>query len=69
MGPGGCDKTQEMIDEWRRQTKDLFEGNNQDVGPDAGILRGPIGEDDPSKTVKIIKSVIRTKYKHGRQLI
>ncbi len=25
MGPGGCDKTQEMIDEWNEQTKGLFE--------------------------------------------
>lgn len=46
MMPGGCDTTQDMIDDWVRSTQELVESkNNQDVGPDTGELRGPIGED------------------------
>lgn len=31
MGPGGCDKTQDMIDEWNEKTKDLRESAGVDA--------------------------------------
>jgi hypothetical protein len=49
--------------------KDLMEDSTPsqmqglDPSQDVGIVGGPLGEDDPSKTVATIKRVVRAKYK------
>ena len=65
MGPGGCDKTQDMIDEWNEKTKDLreeggagFEGTKPLVRKYVSVTPGAL---------KTIKSIMRAKYK--RRLI
>ena len=34
-----------------------------DPSQDVGIVGGPLGEDDPAKTVSTIKRIVRAKYK------
>lgn len=69
MEPGGCDKTQEMIEEWINKTVGLLEDSTPsqlqglDPSQDVGIVGGPLGEDDPNKkTVATIKRIMKAKW-------
>jgi hypothetical protein len=70
MGPGGCDKTQEMIEDWERRTKGLLEDTTPsqlqglDPSQDVGIVGGPLGEDDP-KAKRLKKALKKEEYGAG----
>ena len=72
MGPGGCDKTQEMIDEWERKCEGILGLIKAEYG--AGELGNKevvkkYAEVTPGQTLHTIMKVIRGKYKKGRSLI
>jgi len=69
MKNDGCDKTQEMIDQWLEKTKHLKEDSTPSqiygsLDTEQGIQGGPLGEDQPkTKQVRTIKALVRAKYK------
>jgi hypothetical protein len=69
MKNDGCDKTQEMIDQWLEKTKHLKEDSTPSqiyghMDQEQGVQGGPLGEDQPkTKQVRTIKALVRAKYK------
>ncbi len=74
MKPGGCDKTQQMIDEWSESVKDLREDStpsqmsNLDT-VEQGVMAGPLGEDLPTKKKKIKKEEYGAGFDGTSQLV
>ena len=64
MGPGGCDKTQEMIDEWNEKIKDLNLREEGGAGFEATKLLVRKYIKDTPGAVETIKRIVRNKYKH-----
>lgn len=61
MKSGGCDKTQEMIDEWDKQVAPLKEEYGAGFEATKGLVRNYV-KDTPG-AVRTIKKVMRAKYK------
>lgn len=61
MKPGGCDKTQEMIDEWEKQVAPLKEEYGAGFEGTKNLVHNYV-KDTPG-AVQTIKKVVRAKYK------